>query len=112
MLPVPLSHQIWMTVQGGACLVFQACHAPTWHQRTSKSISSVEGFNLYDYLTGNASVYANKDRRITPCTGAQSSISSQFQGSDKVPTKESSLLGFMLSDNKVGGAISWLLTGF
>uniref|UniRef100_A0A453JB38 RING-type E3 ubiquitin transferase n=1 Tax=Aegilops tauschii subsp. strangulata TaxID=200361 RepID=A0A453JB38_AEGTS len=67
-----------------------------------ESISSVEGFNLYDYLTGNASVYANKDRRITPCTGAQSSISSQFQGSDKVPTKESSLLGFMLSDKKVG----------
>ncbi|XP_073353330.1 U-box domain-containing protein 52-like isoform X2 [Aegilops tauschii subsp. strangulata] len=65
-----------------------------------ESISSVEGFNLYDYLTGNASVYANKDRRITPCTGAQSSISSQFQGSDKVPTKESSLLGFMLSDKK------------
>ncbi|KAM3316851.1 hypothetical protein ACQJBY_034800 [Aegilops geniculata] len=65
-----------------------------------ESISSVEGFNLYDYITGNASVYANKDRRITACTGAQSSISSQFQGSDKVPTKESSLLGFMLSDNK------------
>ncbi|VAI25749.1 unnamed protein product [Triticum turgidum subsp. durum] len=65
-----------------------------------ESISSVEGFNLYDYITGNESVYANKDRKITPCTGAQSSISSQSQGSDKVPTKESSLLGFMLSDNK------------
>ncbi|XP_048532985.1 U-box domain-containing protein 52-like isoform X2 [Triticum urartu] len=70
-----------------------------------ESISSVEGFNLYDYITGNESVYANKDRKITPCTGAQSSISSQFQGSDKVPTKESSLLGFMLSDNKGSGKV-------
>ncbi|VAI25748.1 unnamed protein product [Triticum turgidum subsp. durum] len=70
-----------------------------------ESISSVEGFNLYDYITGNESVYANKDRKITPCTGAQSSISSQSQGSDKVPTKESSLLGFMLSDNKGSGKV-------
>lgn len=58
------------------------------------------GFTLYDYLTGNAPVYADKDRRIASCTGAESSISSQLQGSDKVPTKASSLQGLMLSDNK------------
>ncbi|XP_044983336.1 U-box domain-containing protein 52-like isoform X2 [Hordeum vulgare subsp. vulgare] len=65
-----------------------------------ESCSSVEGFTLYDYLSGNASVYPDKDRRITPSTGSERSISSQSQGSDKVLTKESSLLGSMLSDNK------------
>ncbi|XP_051183935.1 U-box domain-containing protein 52 [Lolium perenne] len=66
------------------------------------SSSSAEGhrsFTLYDYLTGNAS-YNDKDRRIASCTGAESSVSSKLWGSDKVPMKESSLQGLILSDNK------------
>ncbi|CAM0871299.1 unnamed protein product [Alopecurus aequalis] len=68
-----------------------------------ESCSSAEhhgSFTLYDYLTGAASVYKDNDRRVTSCTGAESSVSSQLQGSDKVPVKEGSLLGLMLADKK------------
>jgi hypothetical protein len=78
------------------------------------SSSSAEGhrsFTLYDYLTGNAS-YNDKDRRIASCTGAESFVSSKLWGSDKVPMKESSLQGLILSDNKVSGKVSCLLTEF
>ncbi|KAF7076916.1 hypothetical protein CFC21_081517 [Triticum aestivum] len=62
------------------------------------SAPGLPSFTLNDYLTGNAPVYADKERRIASRTGAESSILSQFRGSDKVPT--SSLQELMLSDNK------------
>jgi hypothetical protein len=69
---------------------------------SSSSAERHRSFTLYDHLTGDASAYNDKDRRIT---GAEASVSSKLQGSDKVPMKESSLQGLMLSDNKVSGAV-------
>ncbi|XP_010229350.1 U-box domain-containing protein 35 isoform X3 [Brachypodium distachyon] len=68
-----------------------------------KSSSSAErnrSFTLYDYISGSASVYADKDRRITSCTDSESSISSRLRASNKAPTQGSSLRGLMLSETK------------
>jgi hypothetical protein len=67
------------------------------------------GSSAEHYLTGSASAYTDKDRRITSCAGAESSMSSKLRGSDLVPMNESSVHRIMLSDNTVSGAVSWLV---
>jgi hypothetical protein len=78
---------------------------------TSSTAEHHRSFTLYDYLTGAASAY-KKDGIMTSCTGAESSISSKLRGSDKLPTQDNSLRGLILSNKKVSGAVSWLLTEF
>jgi hypothetical protein len=74
-------------------------------QSTASSESHVS-FTLYDHLTGRATVYNDNDRI------AESSIESKLRGSGKVPTQDNSLRQLLLSDNKVSGAISWILAEF